>query len=58
LKEQTIYKSSQISDKDLKSRKETARILNISLPTLHLLLKKELFELIELETEFYTNKKI
>jgi hypothetical protein len=47
-----------VSHKDLKSRKETARILNISLPTLHLLPKKESFELIELETEFYTNKKI
>jgi hypothetical protein len=58
LKEQLNNLSSQISDKDLKSRKETARILNISLPTLHLLPKKELFELIELETEFYTNKKI
>jgi hypothetical protein len=30
------------TDKDLKSRKETARILNISLPTLHLLPKKEI----------------
>jgi excisionase family DNA binding protein len=27
-------------DKDLKSRKETARILNISLPTLHLFTKE------------------
>ena len=28
------------TDKDLKSRKETARILNISLPTLHLFTKE------------------